>query len=200
VKGDVIGVGGAGLVGVDNSGHTARRHSADVKSLVLLSGETFLPGLRFLRQASQLPGLFVVADEDEYPPTVEAMELLFSTSSNPGKKFVHYAGQEPPWNGDEDVYEAPAPGGHGTDMFKVHPELPGIIVDWFVTTLIKTPGQAPVDNGSAAAVPFAPVLNEIEMPGGVAQVMQQLMEPRRKDPKAQLFPETIVRIMGYDHL
>jgi len=199
VKGNVIGVGGAGLVGVNNSVHTARRHSAEVKSLALLSGETFLPGLQFLRQASQLPGLFVVADEDEYPPTVEAMELLYSTSSNPGKKFVHYAGKEPPWNGDEDVYEAPVPGGHGTDMFKVHPELPGIIVDWFVTTLIKTPGQAPVGNGSADP-PFAPVIKQIEMPGGAAQVTQQLMEARRKDPKAQLWPESILNIMGYDHL
>jgi predicted alpha/beta hydrolase len=45
VKADVIGVGGAGLDGVDNSVQTARRHSAQVKSLVLLSGETFLPDL-----------------------------------------------------------------------------------------------------------------------------------------------------------
>jgi hypothetical protein len=34
--------------------------------------------------------------------------------------------------------ESPVNGGHGTDMFKVHPELPGIIADWFLTTLIKT--------------------------------------------------------------
>ena len=65
VKRDVIGVGGAGYDGVDNSVQTARQHPGDVKSLVLLSGETFLPGLLFLRQSSQLPGLFVVADDDE---------------------------------------------------------------------------------------------------------------------------------------
>jgi pimeloyl-ACP methyl ester carboxylesterase len=197
---DVIGIGGAGFEGVDNSVHTAIRHSAAVKSLVLLSGETFLPGLQFLRQASQLPGLFVVADEDEYPPTVEAMELLYSTSSSPGKKFVHYAGTEPPWNGDEDVYEAPLPSGHGTDLFKVHPELPGMIADWFVTTLIKTPGQAPVDDSSEARLPFVSIVNQIESAGGLAQVRQQLMEARRRDPKAQLWPEAILRIMGYDHL
>jgi len=69
VNGDVIGLGGAGLLGVDNSVLTACRHATAVKSLVLLSGETFLPGQQFLRQASQLPGLFVVADEDEDPPT-----------------------------------------------------------------------------------------------------------------------------------
>jgi dienelactone hydrolase len=200
VNRDVIGLGGAGFNGVDSAVHTARRHSAQVKSLALLSGETFLPGLQFLREATHLPGLFVVADEDEYPPTVEAMELLYSASSNPGKRLVHYAGQEPPWNGDEDVYEVPVPRGHGTDMFKVHPELPGIIVDWFVTTLIKTPGGAPTDNSSAAGVPFAAILNQIEMPGGVLQVTRQLMEARRRDPKAQLWPEIIVSIMGYDHL
>ena len=85
-------------------------------------------------------------------------------------------------------------------MFKLHPELPGIIVDWFVTTLIKTPGQAPVDKASAAELPFAPIVNQIEMPGGVARATQQLTEARRKDPKAQLWPEALVTIMGYDHL
>src|SRR5881398_4082412 len=73
VKRDVIGIGGAGVIGVENSVEAARRHPAEVKSLVLLSGET--ESLDFLRQASQLPELFVVADNDEYPPIVEAMEL-----------------------------------------------------------------------------------------------------------------------------
>jgi hypothetical protein len=126
-----------------------------VKSLALLSRETFRQGLQFLRQASQLAGLFVVDDNDEYPPMIEAMHLLYGTASSPGKKFVHYpAIHEAPWLWYEPVgfsadgYKlgvnvtadvAPANGGHGTDMFKVHPELPDIIVDWFVTRLIKTP-------------------------------------------------------------
>src|SRR6184192_2898738 len=98
VKRDVIGVGGAGSFGVLPSVEIARRHSAEVKSLVLLSGETLQDGLQFLRQASQLPGLFVAADDDEYPPTVEAMEWLYINSSSPGKKFVHYsAAQDAPW-------------------------------------------------------------------------------------------------------
>src|SRR5204862_2872193 len=136
VKGDVIGIGGAGVIGVENSVETARRHSAEVKSLVLLSGET--ESLDFLRQASQLPELFVAADDDEYPPIVEEMEFLYITASSPSRKFVHYsASHEAPWLWYEpfDIGKVPAKGGHGTDMFKVHPELPGIIVDWFVTTL-----------------------------------------------------------------
>jgi dienelactone hydrolase len=198
VKRDLIGVGGAGELGVGRSVEVARQHSAEVKSLVLLSGEAVQDGLEFMRQASQLPGLFVVADDDEYPPTVEAMELLYITSSNSGKKFVHYsAAQEAPWLWYEgpDVGKVPANGGHGTDMFRVHPELPGMIVDWFVTTLIKTPGHAPADTVASAAI-----INQIRMPGGVAQVTQQLMEARRRDPEAQLFPEITVSIIGQDHL
>jgi dienelactone hydrolase len=198
VKRDVIGIGGAGLLGVDNSVQTARRHSAEVKSLALLSGETFFHDLQFLRQATQLPGLFVMSDDDEYPPTQEAMELLYITSPNPGKKFVHYsAAHDAPWLWYEpfDIGKVPANGGHGTDMFKPHPELPGMIVDWFVTTLIKTPGHAPADTVASAAI-----LNQIELPGGVAQVMQQLVDARQKDPQAQLWPEITVDIIGSDHL
>src|SRR5205814_3274018 len=198
VKRDVIGIGGAGVIGVENSVETARRHSDQVKSLVLLSGETSRDGLQFLRQASQLPELFVAADDDEYPPIVEAMELLYITSSNSGKKFVHYsAAQEAPWLWYEpfDIGKVPAKGGHGTDLFKVHPELPGILVDWFVTTLIKTPGHAPADTVASAAI-----LNQLEMPDGVTQVTQQLIEARRKDPEVQLFPEITVDIIASGHL
>ncbi len=192
----VVGIGGAGVIGVEDSVETARLHPAEVKSLVLLSGET--ESLDFLRQASQLPELFVVADDDEYPPIVEAMELLYVTASNPGRKFVHYsASHEAPWLWYEpfDIGKVPAKGGHGTDMFKPHPELPGIIVDWFVTTLIKTPGHA-----LANTVASASVINQIQMPGGVAQVTQQLIEARRKDPDAQLFPEITVSTIGQDHM
>ncbi len=197
VKRDVIGIGGAGVIGVENSVETARRHSDQVKSLVLLSGETSRDGLQFLRQASQLPELFVVADDDEYPPIVEAMELLYITSSNSGKKFVHYsAAQEAPWLWYEpfDIGKVPAKGGHGTDLFKPHPEVPGIIVDWFVTTLIKTPGHAPADTVASALI-----LNQIETPDGVAQATRQLIEARKTDPNVQLFPEITVDIIASGH-
>jgi hypothetical protein len=196
VNRDVVGVGGAGVIGVEDSVETARLHPAEVKSLVLLSGET--ESLDFLRQASQLPELFVVADNDEYPPIVEAMELLYVTASSPSRKFVHYsASHEAPWLWYEpfDIGKVPAKGGHGTDMFKVHPELPGIIVDWFATTLIKTPGHAPADTVASASV-----INQIQMPGGVAKVTRQLIEVRRKDPAAQLFPEITVSSIGQDYM
>ena len=81
-----------------------------------MSGETLLPQLRFLRQASQLPGLFVVSDDDEYPPTVEAMEWLYDSSSSPQKQFIHYVGPKAPWLWYEtsDASKVPATGSHGT--------------------------------------------------------------------------------------
>lgn len=182
VERNVIGVGGASC-GVNNSIQTARRHPVEVKSLVLMSGNTDMAGRQFLRQSSQLPEMFVVADDDEFRPTVDVMPWLFSVSSNSGKKFVRYA-----------------TGGHGADIFKVHPELRGIIVDWFVTTLIKTPGRAPAGQSTVPGLPSTEVLNQIEAPGGAAQVAEKLAEARRKDPKAQLFSEGVVNLMGYDHM
>jgi tetratricopeptide (TPR) repeat protein len=194
---EVIGAGGAGWLGVDNSVETARRHFAEVKSLVLVSGETLLPQLRFLRRASDLPGLFIVSDDDEYPPTAEAMEWLYDCSASPQKQFIHYIGPKAPWLWYEtsDASKVPPTGSHGTDLFKRHPELPATIVDWFVTTLIRTPGHARAD-----AVASEVILNKIEMPDGVAQVTQQLMEARRKEPKAQLWPEVNLDIIGEDHI
>jgi dienelactone hydrolase len=195
---DVIGLGGAGLLGVDNAVQAARRHSTQVKSLALLSGETFEPNLTFLRQASHLPGLFVVDDNDEYPPTVPAMEWLYVSSGASYKKLVHYSqAKEAPWIWYEpyDIGTVPATNSHGTDLFSAHRELPGIIVEWFVTTLIKSPGHAPVDTLAAASV-----LRQIDLPGGAAQVRHQLIAARRVDPKATVFPEATVDIIGGNHM
>jgi dienelactone hydrolase len=181
VKHDVIGVGGASC-GVDNSIQTARRHPKEVKSLVLLSGGTDLAGRQFLREAKSLPIFAAVADDDEFRPTVEVMPWLFSLSSNPDKQFVHYA-----------------TGGHGADIFRIHPELRGKIVDWYVTTLIKTPGHAPAANPTWTAPASAEMLNLMEQPGGTAKVAQKLQEARASNPKAVLFDETTVNILGYEH-
>lgn len=191
----VIGLAGAGWLGVTCSVEAARRHPKEVKSLVLMSGETGRDGLQFLHQASQLPELFVFSDDDEYPPTQDAMKLLYVTASTPSKKLVHYSKAEnAPWLWYEDSSgKVPAHGGHGTDMFQPHPELSGIIVHWFVTTLVKTPGHAPAD-----ALAAAPILNQLQLPGGAAQVAQQLLDARRKDPQAQLWPEVAGDIIGED--
>jgi dienelactone hydrolase len=193
---NLIGAGGAGWLGVLYSVDAARRHPEQIKSLVLMSGETLRDGLQFLHQASQLPELFVFSDDDEYPPTQDAMELLYVTASSPSKKLVHYSKAEnAPWLWYEDSSgKVPAHGGHGTDMFQPHPELPGIIVHWFVTTLVNTPGHAP-----AHALAAAPILNQLQVPGGAAQVTRQLLDARRKDPQAQLWPEVAGDIIGEDY-
>jgi len=196
VNRDIIGVGGAGALGVDLAVETARRHATQAKSLVLISGETSRPELKFL-QASQLPGLYVFSDDDEYPPEQEAMQMIYGASSSPSKKLIHYSAvKEAPWLWYETSdSKVPANGGHGTDLFKSHPELRTIIVDWFVTTLIKTPGHAPADPLACAAI-----LNKLQMPGGVTEVTQQLIEARRTDPEAQLFPEINVDIIASGYL
>jgi tetratricopeptide (TPR) repeat protein len=73
-------------------------------------------------------------------------------------------------------------------------------VDWYVTTLITTPGHAPADKSDERAPQSALILSQIEMPGGIEQVAQKLAEARRSDPKAVIFSEAIVNLMGYEHL
>jgi len=181
VQHDTIGLGGASC-GVNNSVQTARRHP-EVKSLVLMSGSTDLSGRRFLRDSAKLPVFFSVADDDEFPPTVQVIEWLFTLTSNPGKQLVHYAN-----------------GGHGADMFPGHPEPLGKIVDWYVTTLIKTPGHAPPATDSAAVPKEIHTLELIDQPSGAAKVAQMLEESRQPDAKATLFSEAIVNFMGYEHM
>ncbi len=197
VASPVIGVGGAGWLGIIYAVEAARRHPKDIRSLVLMSGETGRDGLHFLHQADQLPELFVFSDEDEYPPTQDAMKMLYLSASSPSKKLVHYsAAEDAPWRWYEtsDPSKVPAHGAHGTDLFQVHPELPGIVVQWFVTTLIKTPGHAPADSLAAASI-----LNQLQKPSGAVEVKQQLLEARKKDPQAQLWPEAAVDIIGEDY-
>jgi tetratricopeptide (TPR) repeat protein len=80
-------------------------------------------------------------------------------------------------------------------MFKPHPELPGIIVEWFKSTLLKTPAPPVADTLASAQV-----LNQLNFGGiaGIAKVKQQLLEARKKDPQAQLFPEVSADSIGED--
>jgi dienelactone hydrolase len=196
VNREAIGAGGAGNLGVESAVETARRHPAQVKSLVLLSGETVRSGMEFLHQATQLPQLYVMDDNDEYPPTQEEMKLLYITASSPIKKLVHYSqAEDAPWLWYEtflDSGKVPAKGGHGTDMFKPHPELPGIMVEWFKSTLLGTPAPPLADTLASAQV-----LNQLNF-GGIAEVKQQLLEARKNDPQAQLFPEVTAESIGED--
>ena len=180
VKRDTIGVGGASC-GLNNSVQAARRHP-EVKSLVLLAGSTNLDGRNFLRD-SNLPVLYGFADDDEYPSSLLTTEWLYALTPNPGKKLVRYRD-----------------GGHGAEIFKVHPEFEDIIKDWFVTTLIKTPGRAPLSKKNVAIPKEVEVLNLLDQPGGTAKISEMLTVARKKDPKATLFPEEVVNVIGYEHM
>jgi dienelactone hydrolase len=175
----IVGVGGASC-GVNQAIQVARRHP-EVKSLVLLSGSTDREGRQLLRKPGSLPVLAVAADDDDN--VVEVMQWLYGISANPGSRFEHYA-----------------TGGHGTEMFAAHPELPGMIVDWYVQTLLKTPGNAPAVRGAAEGARAPGILELIDSPGGSDKAGEQLAAARRRDPKANLFSEGVVNILGYEHL
>ena len=179
---NVIGVGGASC-GLTYSVELARLHP-EVKSLLLLSGNTNFAGRQYLRNSPNVKVFLSAADDDEFPPSLQMVEWIYVLATDPEKRFVHYK-----------------TGGHGADMFPVHPELPGMIVDWFVATLLKTPGKAPGGKEVPAEIPKEiGFLEMMEQPGGVAKVEKQLNQARQRDPKAVLFPEAIVNVIGYEHL
>ena len=111
------------------------------------------------------------------------MQWLYTLTATPEKTLVRYA-----------------TGGHGSDMFPVQKQLPGLIVDWYVQTLVKTPGHAPAAKARASVAEEVPILNAIDQPGGAAAIGRKLEDARKRDPKAQLFPEDLVNFMGYEHL
>jgi dienelactone hydrolase len=176
---DVIGAGGASC-GVNQSIQLARRHP-EVKSLVLLSGNTDKDGRVFLRKSDGLPLFISAADDDG--AAVELMEWLYSISPNTGNKFAHYTA-----------------GGHGTEMLAAHKELADMIVDWFVTTLIKTPGSAPATRASASPSRAPSILEIIDSPGGAGKVAEILASSRQNGSNSVPFSEGITNVLGYEHL
>ena len=180
VKSGPIGVGG-GSCGVDNAIKAAMRHP-ELKSLVLLAGPTDLKGRQFLRE-SKLPVFFAVAEDDPYHDMVPITELLYTISDSPGKKFERFN-----------------TGHHAAEIFSVHPELEADITYWFRTTLIKTPGQAPI---ATNVPPIPPEIHEwdlLDQTGGPAKLWQRLKKDRVKDPKAPFLEEFVMDEFAYEHL
>ena len=178
---DVIGAGGASC-GVNNSIRLARRHP-EVKSLVLLSGSTDREGRRFLQSSKNLPVFTAAAEDDLFGSFTETMRWQFSLSARPASRFESYA-----------------KGGHGAEMFAVHTELPGLIAEWWGAVLMKRPESVPRTNGSPLEPRLLKTLEVIDQPGGASRAAKMLAEARERDPKANLFPERIVNLLGYEHL
>lgn len=181
VKRDTIGVGGASC-GVNNSVQAARRHP-EVKSLVLLSGSSDVSGRNFLREDKNVPVFLAYADDDEFKPTITAIQWLYSITADPAKKLVSYPN-----------------GGHGADIFRVHPDLPAQIVDWYKTSLVTTPGSAPIPKEKPEIPAQVTILNTLDQPGGASKIEEQLTAARKRDPNASLFDEGNVNFIGYEHM
>jgi dienelactone hydrolase len=172
----VLGAGGASC-GVDQSVQLSRRH-AEVKSLVLLSGGTDRAGRKSLASKSSPPLFLAAADDDG--GIVEVMEWLDASSGNPTNRFVEYA-----------------KGGHGSDMFKPHPELRGEIVAWYEATLSGKGKPASTDNAARRSLPTIRLLMMTDEPGGSARVMEQLTAARKNDPKSPILDAGFVNRLGY---
>ena len=175
----IIGAGGASC-GVNMAIRLAQRH-AEVKSLVLLSTPILWRNEReFVRNAKQLPMFISAADDDGSP--AEVMQWIYELSPKPGSRFVHYH-----------------TGGHGVQMFAAHKELLGMVVDWYVQTLIRTPGSAPSVRTAGPKKRPPEILELIDSPGGPAKVEEQLAEARKRNPKANLFSQALVNMLGFTH-
>jgi dienelactone hydrolase len=177
---DMIGAGGASC-GVDNSIRLARRHP-EVKSLVLLSGPTDREGRLFLQSPKAVPIFVAAADDDVFGRLTETMQWLFSVSPNPSSRYAHYA-----------------TGGHGTEMFAPHPDLPDAIVRWFGFTLRQS-GNAPKTNGAALSPANLETLRVVDQPGGTSRVAKMLVDSRARDSNAPIFSEFLVNLLGYEHI
>ena len=173
VRGEVIGAGGASC-GVNQSIQLARRHP-EVKSLVLLSGNTDRQGRQHLR-ASKVPLLIAAADDDG--GAVQMMAWIDASSANPANRFLQYPR-----------------GGHGTEMFKARPELPGDIVSWYEATLA---GKPPTASRPRAVTPTTRLLVMMDEPGGAARVAEMLAAERKKDPGAAVLAPAVVNQLGYE--
>jgi dienelactone hydrolase len=176
-----IGAGG-GSCGVNNAVNLARRHP-EVRSLVLLAGGTDAAGLQFLDDNLWLPLFTAAAADDQFDGQFpQLMRWYAEFTGNPRNRFV----------GFED-------GRHGTEIFGPHPELPRQIVAWFENTLIKSPANAgtKVTRKPTAMAAFWTAVNQR---GGSAKARQIFRDAKTRDPKAFVFPETIVNQLGYARL
>lgn len=177
----VIGAGGASC-GVNQAVQLALRHP-EVRSLVLLSETTDHSGRQFLHNSPNLP-LFLAAADDDFndPGVVEIMQWLYDVSPDPANKFVHYS-----------------VGGHGVVMFAAHPELPGMIVDWFNATLRNSPAP-PATHALAPWSAESRFLALADEPDGMRKAEQMFANERRADPSVVLFSEALLNRFGYEHL
>ncbi len=175
----VAGAGGASC-GVNQSIQLSKRHP-EVRSLVLLSGNTDKGGRQFLHGKSSPPLFIAAADDDD--GVVHVMSWIEASSGNSENRFVEYE-----------------KGGHGTEMFKPHPELPGEIVAWYEATLAGKGKPASTDNRARRDSPVVRLLMMTDEPGGWERAGQTLEAEGKKDPKSSMLQPAWVNFLGYQAL
>jgi len=176
-----IAVGG-GSCGVNNA-LTLAEHHPDVKALVLLAGGTDLAGINYIARRLEMPIFTAAAADDEYnPATLQLMQWFSEISGNPRTKF----------SGFKD-------GRHGTEIFGPHPELVHQIAAFLVDTLVASPVdlKAAVTPRKTAASEFWTLVSQ---PGGATKAAAVFHEARHRDPKAYVFPEMPLNLLGYARL
>ena len=149
----------------------------------MLAGPLDIEGLTFITETPWLPIFAAAADDDQYDRDAPGtMQWILAISGNPRNTF----------SGFKD-------GKHGTEIFGPHPELPKQIVAWYADTLVRHPAdpKAPVNVKSTPAREF---WRKAASPADVPAAVQLFHETRRRDPRAILFPEAQLNLVGYLHL
>jgi len=167
---DAARVGAAGgSCGVNNAIHLARRHD-NIKALVLLAGPADRDARAFIEAPGAPPVFAAAAADDRYGDFVLVSSWQFGISPRTESRFAQYPD-----------------GGHAAVVFRSHPELADLVVQWFGAVLNGRPDSLPSTNG----VPLEPAVLEglkaIDQPGGAAG-------------PHPLLPEYIVNWLGYEHL
>jgi dienelactone hydrolase len=166
--------------GVNQSVQLARRHP-EVRTVVLLSGNTNPAGRQFLRDSPWLP-IFASASQGD-GGAVETMQWTMGWSRNPKNKFVEYKAA-----------------GHGTDMFAVEKGLEPAILSWFDAHLKNAQTTKPASPAPAKPTLIEEFWTTLTTPGGAAKARQIYDEAKRKTPNVVLFPEGEVNLYGYQLL
>jgi dienelactone hydrolase len=172
----VYGAGGASC-GVNQSIQLSRRHP-EVKSLVLLSGDTDRAGRQHLKSKSSPPLMLAAAHDDD--DSVEIMAWIEASSGNPTNRFDEYK-----------------TGGHGTELFKPHPELQGEIFAWYEATLSGNGKPASTQNQARRDSPRVRILMMSDELGGFARVLETMTSASKKDPESSILKAPFVNFLGY---
>lgn len=167
---DAARIGAAGgSCGVNNAIHLAQRN-ANVKALAILAGPADREARAFIETPGAPPVFAAAAADDRYADFVLVSSWQVGISPRSESRLAQYPD-----------------GGHAAVIFRTHPELADLMVQWFGAVLNSRPSSLPATSG----VPLAPEvlrgLKAIEDPGGTAAAHP-------------LLPEYLVNWLGYEHL